>query len=449
MARIMAPILHFLVITLSCSLLFSLSSESQDSQSLSHSRPQATSSKPNLLVLPVQQDASTGLHWVNIHKRTPLMQVPLLVDLNGKHLWVTCEQHYLSSTYQAPFCHSTQCSRANTHRCFTCTNSASRPGCHNNTCGLMSTNPVTQQTGLSELAQDVLAIHATRGTKLGQMVRVPQFLFSCAPSFLVQKGLPKNVQGVVGLGHAPISLPNQLASYFGLKRQFMMCLSRYPTSNGAIIFGDDPNNIYMRHSLDVFHDLVYTPLTISRQGEYYMQVTAIRVNKRTLPAKNPSMLSYHEGSSGSIGGTMISTTNPYTVLHHSIYEAFVQVFVSQILPKQAQVKADVGQFGVCFDSKKISAFPNVELVMDRPNVIWSISGENLMVQSETLGLTCLGFVDGGLHTKAGIVIGTRQLEENLVLFDLARSRLGFSSSSLHSRGKTCADLFDVNYSQHP
>lgn len=447
MARMMAPILHFLVISLSCSLLFSLSSESQDSQSLSHSRPQPTP-KPNLLVLPVQQDVNTRLHWANIHKRTPLMQVPLLVDLNGKHLWVTCEQHYSSSTYQAPFCHSTQCSRANTHLCFTCTNSASRPGCHNNTCGVMSTNPMTQQTGLSELAQDVLAIHATRGTKLGQMVRVPQFLFSCAPSFLVQKGLPNNVQGVVGLGHAPISLPNQLASYFGLKRQFMMCLSRFPTSNGAIIFGDDPNNIFMRHSLDVFHDLVYTPLTISRQGEYYMQVSAIRVNKHTVvPVKNPSLLSYHEGSSGSIGGTMISTTNPYTVLHHSIYEAFVQVYASQI-PKQARIKV-FGSYGACFDSKKVSAFPNVELVLDRPNAIWSISGENLVVQSEKLGVTCLAFVDGGLHAKAGISIGTRQLEENLVVFDLARSRLGFSSSSLYSRGKTCANLFDLNYSQHP
>lgn len=36
-------------------------------------------------------------------------QVPFVVHLNGQFLWVTCEQSYLSSTYNAPLCHSTQC----------------------------------------------------------------------------------------------------------------------------------------------------------------------------------------------------------------------------------------------------------------------------------------------------------------------------------------------------
>nr|4PPH_A Chain A, Conglutin gamma [Lupinus angustifolius]4PPH_B Chain B, Conglutin gamma [Lupinus angustifolius]4PPH_C Chain C, Conglutin gamma [Lupinus angustifolius]4PPH_D Chain D, Conglutin gamma [Lupinus angustifolius]4PPH_E Chain E, Conglutin gamma [Lupinus angustifolius]4PPH_F Chain F, Conglutin gamma [Lupinus angustifolius] len=410
---------------------------------------QPTSSKPNLLVLPVQEDASTGLHWANIHKRTPLMQVPLLLDLNGKHLWVTCSQHYSSSTYQAPFCHSTQCSRANTHQCFTCTDSTTtRPGCHNNTCGLLSSNPVTQESGLGELAQDVLAIHSTHGSKLGPMVKVPQFLFSCAPSFLAQKGLPNNVQGALGLGQAPISLQNQLFSHFGLKRQFSVCLSRYSTSNGAILFGDinDPNNNnYIHNSLDVLHDLVYTPLTISKQGEYFIQVNAIRVNKHlVIPTKNPfispSSTSYH--GSGEIGGALITTTHPYTVLSHSIFEVFTQVFANN-MPKQAQVKA-VGPFGLCYDSRKISGgAPSVDLILDKNDAVWRISSENFMVQAQD-GVSCLGFVDGGVHARAGIALGAHHLEENLVVFDLERSRVGFNSNSLKSYGKTCSNLFDLN-----
>ncbi|KAF1893991.1 hypothetical protein Lal_00003906 [Lupinus albus] len=446
----MAPILHILVISLSYSFLF-VTSSSQNSQSLYHNSQPTSSSKPNLLVLPIQQDASTKLHWGNILKRTPLMQVPVLLDLNGKHLWVTCSQHYSSSTYQAPFCHSTQCSRANTHQCFTCTDSTtSRPGCHNNTCGLISSNPVTQESGLGELAQDVLALHSTHGSKLGSLVKIPQFLFSCAPTFLTQKGLPNNVQGALGLGHAPISLPNQLFSHFGLKRQFTMCLSSYPTSNGAILFGDinDPNNNnYIHNSLDVLHDMVYTPLTISKQGEYFIQVSAIRVNKHmVIPTKNPSMFpsssssSYHESSE--IGGAMITTTNPYTVLRHSIFEVFTQVFANNV-PKQAQVKA-VGPFGLCYDTKKISGgVPSVDLIMDKSDVVWRISGENLMVQAQD-GVSCLGFVDGGVHTRAGIALGTHQLEENLVVFDLARSRVGFNTNSLKSHGKSCSNLFDLN-----
>ncbi|GMP60580.1 hypothetical protein CsSME_00023381 [Camellia sinensis var. sinensis] len=104
--------------------------------SLASSIPTSTTQfKPRTLVLPVQKDGATSLHVANIHKRTPLMSIPFVVDLNGKLSWVNCEKHYLSSTYNAPFCHSTQCSRASSHYCHKCI-SLVRPGCHNNTCGL-------------------------------------------------------------------------------------------------------------------------------------------------------------------------------------------------------------------------------------------------------------------------------------------------------------------------
>lgn len=76
----------------------------------------------------------------------------------------------------------------------------------------MVNNPMTHQAAMAELAQDVLSIQSTKSSKLGPLVRVPKFLFACATFFLLQKGFPKNVQGIAGLGHAPISLPNQLAS---------------------------------------------------------------------------------------------------------------------------------------------------------------------------------------------------------------------------------------------
>ncbi|KAK2365073.1 hypothetical protein P8452_67904 [Trifolium repens] len=440
-------ILHFLLISLFCSFLLVSSSHQQQpypKSKPSHQQQPYSKSKPNLLVLPVQQDASTGLHWANIHKRTPLMQIPVLLDLNGKHLWVNCEQHYSSSTYKAPFCHSTQCSRANAHTCHTCV-TADRPGCHNNTCALMSANPVTQQTAMSELAQDVLAIYATNGPKIGPMVTIPQFLFSCAPSFLAQKGLPNNVQGVAGLAHSTISLQNQLSSHFGLQRQFTMCLSRNPNSKGAVLFGDAPNNMHFgqgnnnynnKNFPNIFNNLAYTPLTITQEGEYRMHVNSIRINQHTVvPVSGPMLSNYPEGA---MGGTLISTAIPYTILQHSLFEAFIQV-VGKQYPKQAQVNA-VAPFGMCFDSKRINQALSVEFVMDRPDVVWRISGDNLMVQPQN-GVSCLAFVNGGLHPKAAISIGSHQLEENMLMFDLAKSRLGFSNS-LNSHGMKCSDLFD-------
>ena len=72
------------------------------------------------------------------------------------------------------------------------------------------------------------------------------------------------------------------------------------------------------------------------------------------------------------------------------------------------------------------------------NVIWRIFGANLMVQAHP-GVTCLGFVDGGSHPKASIVIGAYQLEDNLLQFDLAKSRLELSSSP-KSRRTNCANF---------
>ncbi|XP_015968564.1 basic 7S globulin 2 [Arachis duranensis] len=414
----MASKLLLIITYLSFSILFCVSV----STTSHHSHPPTTTNyKPNLLVLPVHKDPTTGLPWAHVHKRTPMTLVPLLLDLNGNHMWINCQTHYASRTYQAPSCHSTQCSTATTT--------------------LMSTNPITKQIVVSELAQDVLAINAAanNGPRLGPTVSDPQFLFSCAPASLVQKGLPNNVEGVVGLGHGPISLPNQLASHFGLQRQFTLCLSRNPTSTGAVLFGD-PQKLfgYTNKKFDLSRDLLYTPLTVSPQGEYYMEISSIRINGRSVFPVTPS-----SSPSGMLGATLISTTAPYMVLHHTIFETFRQVFVKQF-PMQGQVNA-VAPFGLCYDSKRINNAkpPSVDMVVkvekSRREVSWSISGDNLMVQARP-GVTCLGVVNGGTSPRAAIAIGTRQLEEKVVVFDLVKSRVGLSSS-LCSRGRSCSDLF--------
>ncbi|KAL4637128.1 hypothetical protein ACB092_03G058200, partial [Castanea dentata] len=331
----------------------------------------------------LHKGSATNLHVANVH--TSLLQVPFLVNLQGKFLWVNCDQQYLTSTYHAPYCHSTQCSKANSHTCHTCPYTA-RPGCHNN-------------TAMGELAQDELLIQSTQGSNPGPMARVPQFLFTCAPSFLLQKGLPKNVRGVIGLGHAPISVPIQLASHFGFQPKFALCL----TSS--------------TRSIDISRPLSYSPLTVSQKGEYYIQVSSIKVNNKLVPLYT-SLLSFKQHG---LGGAMISTTTPYTILEHSIFTTVTQFF-----------------------SKELSGVPNVDLVLHTQNVIWRIVGANLMVQAQP-GVTCLGFVDGGSHPKASIVIGAYQLEDNLLQFNLAKSRLG-SSSSLKSRRTNCANF---NFTSSP
>ncbi|KAA3472688.1 basic 7S globulin-like [Gossypium australe] len=417
-----ASSLYFLLIFLSISS-FTLLSQSQ------------TSPKLNKFVLPIHQDNKTNLYVANIYKRTPLLQIPFVVDLNGRLLWVTCEQNYLSSTYRAPRCYSTQCARANTHTCHTCFSKA-RPGCHNNTCGLMSVNPVTGLTAMSELAQDVLSIYSTQGSNPGPLVKIPRFLFTCAPSLLLQPVLPGNVQGVAGLGHSPISLPTQLASHFGyagFAPTFALCLA----PNGVIFFGDSP--YYMLPGLGISLPLGYTSLIISPLGEYYIEVKSIKINNKDVPL-NTTLLSIDRRG---IGGTKLSTINPYTILEHSIFKSVTEFFTKEL--SGIPLVKPVEPFEVCFNSKSIDKrtrvgpkVPNIDLVLHEQHVIWRIYGSNSVVEA-TPGVSCLAFVDGGLNTRTAIVIGAYQMENNLIQFDMARSRLGFSSSLLFFR-TSCNNL---------
>ncbi|CAN4111170.1 unnamed protein product [Withania somnifera] len=394
---------------------------------LSQSQVTRTPFKPNGLVLLVFKDSATGLHIANITKRTPQQSVPLLIDLNGKFLWLNCEKNYLSSTYFAPFCHSTQCSRVGAHSCNKCFSTTPRPGCHNNTCAVSTTNPLTSQTAISEVAQDSLSIQSTSqfSSTSGPLVTIRHFLFACSPSSLLQGPFPKNVQGVAGLGHDSVSLPIQLASHFGFPRQFALCLPSSSQKNGAIFFGTSGL------SGTQTGNLTYTPIIIGSQGEYFIPVRSIRVNNKPVPLNRSSLIS----TSRNFGGAMISTTAPFTAFEHNIFTAFTHFFANQSFGV-SRVNP-ISPFGLCFNSNRTNV-PNIDFVMQNKNVTWTILGTNSVVEARP-GVSCLAFVDGGQNPKAPIVIGVHQLEDNFVQFDLVRSRLGLTSSLL-SRNTSCSNF---------
>ncbi|KAL2490507.1 Eukaryotic aspartyl protease family protein [Abeliophyllum distichum] len=389
--------------------------------------------RPNSLVLPVHKDSATGLHIANIHKRTPQVSIPFLVDLNGNFLWVVCDKNYLSSTYNAPLCHSAQCSRAGDHYCHKC-HSAVQPGCHNNTCAVMTINPLTRRYTVGELAQDIVSIQSFQGSNTARIATIPNFLFACAPSSLLQGPFPKSVQGVAGLGHAPVALPLQLASHFGFPPQFALCLASSNNTNGNILFGNVP--FKLATGGDISQSMAYTPLSIGPQAEYFILVKSIKINNKTVPF-NTSLLSSTRG----FGGTMISTTTPYTVLEHSIFTTFARFFVEQFVGVP-QVES-VPPFGLCFNSHilpptRVGGYPNIDFVMQNRNVSWTILGVDSLVNARP-NVSCLAFVDGGLNTRAPIVIGAYQLEDHFLHFDLSNSKVGFSSSRL-SHPVNCANF---------
>jgi hypothetical protein len=283
------------------------------------------------------------------------------------------------------------------------------------------------------------------------MVSAPHLLFGCGSTSLLDGLAPEYIEGIngmAGLGRTRISLPSQFSAAFSFPRKFSICLSSSTREYGLVFFGATPTSFLP--NIDVSDSLVYTPLILNpvstasaySQGDpssdYFIGVRSIRIGENPVSI-NTTLLTINQDG---FGGTKISTVNPYTVLETSIYRAVVGAFVQALLgvPRVASV----APFGACFNSRNISStrvgpgVPAIDLVLQSENVYWRMLGGNSMVRVNDRVL-CLGFVDGGANPRTSIVIGGHQLEDNLLEFDLARSRLGFSLTLL-SRQTTCANF---------
>ncbi|CAN1129435.1 Probable aspartic proteinase GIP2 [Linum perenne] len=249
---------------------------------------------------------------------------------------------------------------------------------------------------------------------------------------------------MAGLGRTEMSVTSQFSSAFSTDRTFTLCLG--PTS-GAVVFS---STIIMTNSA-LLESLVFTPLltnpvstaTAYSDGEasadYFVGVKSIKVNGT--PVKVNSTLLSIDGQG--YGGTKISTVHPYTVLESSIYDAVSSAFVDQAARARYNLRRVVwaGPFGVCFELSRVRMtrmgpiVPIIEMEFENNIVSWRMFGTNSMVRVGQ-DVVCLGLVDGGLNPKTSIVIGGHQLEDNLVVFDVDRKRVGFGSSLL-GQGKSC------------
>ncbi|CAI9118586.1 OLC1v1020176C1 [Oldenlandia corymbosa var. corymbosa] len=407
-----------------------------------------SSFKPKGIILPVIKDSSTLQYVTQINQRTPFVPVKLSIHLGGQTLWVDCEQGYVSSTYRSAICGSPECKIAKPNICENCTDNPPRPGCNLNACFNTPENPFinTLYSG-GEIAVDALSIQSTDGVNPGPVLKVPNFIFTCVPSFLAE-GLASGVKGTAGLGRNDIALPSQLARVFGFPRKFAICLSSSTSSRGVVILGDGP--YIMMPNIDISKNLIYTPLLINKVGtgyvpylnepssEYFIGVKAINISGKAVPI-NKKLLAIDKNG---FGGTKISTGKPYTVMQTSIYNAVSKAFAEALanVPKVPPV----APFGTCYSSKRIGstvvgpAVPSIDLILQTQRVLWRIFGANSMVQVNK-DVICLGIVDGGASPMTSIVIGGHQIEDNLLQFDIPNSRLGFSSSLLFSQ-TTCANF---------
>ncbi|KAL5223323.1 hypothetical protein ABZP36_028036 [Zizania latifolia] len=387
----------------------------------------------NPLIVPVTKDTKTSLYTIAIKN-----DAPLVVDLAGTLVWSTCP-----STHSTVPCLSGTCGAVNQQQPRRCRYvdgglfwDGREPGSRC-ACTAHPFNPVTGECSTGDLTTFAMSANSTTNvTEVTELMHPEAFttVGACAPLRLLAS-LPAAATGVAGFSQRPLSLPSQLAAQRNFGNKFALCLPEFAA------FGDLP--IYLdlrmwgRGWVDYTQAMPYTPvLTNPRNPGYYLPVKRITVSW-SIPEVEVSLpagaldLDTRTGR----GGVVLSTVTPYAVMRPDVFRAFAQAFDAAMLsgkyPNVTRLPA-VGPFKLCYAGpipmlKRPPVFdmPTIYLELAGATRVWPLYVDNYMVGS------CVGILEmgpGGMPVdgEPAMVIGVKQLDQNLLVFDLDKMVLWFS-----------------------
>ncbi|TVU34699.1 hypothetical protein EJB05_16546, partial [Eragrostis curvula] len=381
---------------------------------------QASSPSIQALVAPITKDTETSLYTLSLSRKQ------YLLDLSGPLLWSPC-----SAAHPTVPCSSGECAAA-----------SGAPKFHNRrcTCTARPANPVTGERAFGDLTRIDIATNATDGKTPTAEVTVHGLLSSCAPESLL-RSFPSSATGDAGLGRGRVSLPTQLFSKLSLKRQFAICLPSTAAAPGVAFFGNGPYGLMPPTPFDASAILSYTRLVKNPRNPsaYSIRLRGIAVNQEAVRLP--------PGALDRGGGVTLDTALPYTVLRRDVYRPFVEAFAraTALIPRVPSARP----FEVCFNSSALG-FTRVGYAVAPVDLMtttkargggggnWTVFGSNSLAQVAP-DTACLAFVDGGWAAPSAVAVGGFQMENNLLLFDEAASRLGFSGTLLFTR-TTCANF---------
>ncbi|KAK1371945.1 Basic 7S globulin [Heracleum sosnowskyi] len=407
--------------------------------------------EPKAFIFPLRKDLKTLQYYTSIGISKRENNVPLVLNLAGQNTWFSCDAYKLP-TYKPIMCGTDKCKKYNIKNagCMICFGTVPRtPGCTLGACALSSVNDYASLSGGQSLGEDFIFVVDTNGKSVGSTHKSPKpvFPFTCSDEDMLG-GLSNKTKGMAGLGNGITSLHAQLSTQFKISHKFAICLpSTSESEPGHMFIGGGPY-YFLPYGKDIAKELITTPLVenplkvrgfeIAHDPEfsYFVNVTSISVDHK-LVSFNASLLSFEKDGSQ---GTSLSSTTTYTILRPSIYEALVSAFTKAAVFRKMKRVESIAPFGACYESKSIArsqtgpVVPYVDIGL-AGNTHWRFYGANSMV-SVNNDVLCLAFV-GAPFTSSSIVIGTHQMENYLLEFDLNSSKLGISTS-LSFRNTTCS-----------
>ncbi|CAI9285340.1 unnamed protein product [Lactuca saligna] len=379
------------------------------------------------VVLPIHKhtDASKPLYSVQVmtaYVNMQFLKQNLLIDTDAPIIWRTCSLQW--NMYQGSCPPDTQCAFPVSCEEYQCTEA--RTSSHTRI--PTANEKPTSQRYLTQLNYDDFTFNQSNGGNVYTGLYGAYPNAACAPSSSLQS-FPANVTGVMALSSSPYALPARLVD--PLKRVIGLCLPSTLSALGVLLYGDSPYYLLPQSSVDVRSYLSYTPLINVNHSDsfgYYIGVNNIVIKKRSIAIPADAI-------------TKISTTEPYTILRSDIYNPVVRRF--SMVTKRIPQATPVPPFGLCFSSSTSGTqvslkVPDIDFSLPEGKK-WTMSAAN-SIKQVTPDVACLALVDGGASFEPAIVIGSFQMEDNFLVFNLENSTFGFSSSLL--RKKTSCSNFN-------
>ncbi|CAL0316164.1 unnamed protein product [Lupinus luteus] len=405
--------------------------------------PIPTHETETTLVAPIFKDKSTNLFTLSVNLKTPLRRTNLFIDLGFFFPWIICDANYNSSSFrQIPtndHCSSCDDVGMGGLSCSNCSMfNPPDPACNPNifVCDGNPEDPLGK--GLPSIGRglaliDTLALPTTTNNSsiLGPLIPISNFT-SYSPQLF--KALPKHITGLASFVRSKLSLQTQFSTALSTPNIVSLCFPSSPKLNGPGLAFFGSNGPYYALSsssskIDLSKFLTYTPLIVNP-----VAFGDTKINYRM---------------------AQLLLTLVWNLPFSKLSELFVKEATSS--PFNLRVTTPLKPFNVCYHAPDLTittagpSVPTVDLVLHEKDVVWRIVGANSMVRVKNkngVNLWCLGFVDGGVknnlvnekhNQKTPIVIGGKQLEDNLIQFDIESDRFGFTSSLL-SRSLSCTNL---------
>ncbi|KAJ8451998.1 hypothetical protein Cgig2_016579 [Carnegiea gigantea] len=248
---------------------------------------------------------------------------------------------YKSTTFRPIPCGSTKCSAYSGSGCVGC-NAKPSPSCTNNTCGADGYTPWSDALYSSGLIHDKIFLY-THSKNLSKVLQYPMsgFPFACADKGPL-KGMSPNAKGILTLANVNITFHSVVSKTSKVPHKLALCLRTTDTLinkglHGALYVGGGPYYMSKESHRDFSKSLVTTPLVVNPKSttpisgesdksvKYFINVKAPEVGGTPLKIDS-SLLTINKNG---VGGTKLSTLDPYTILHRNIYKALVDVFTAK------------------------------------------------------------------------------------------------------------------------